>query len=159
MKENVIEVLMYLFDNYLSLEEELPIDEVALTNQLEQAGFHTSEITKAFDWLGELAKLSPKDKLQKSTCVNCNRIYTPEEMYKLNPACRGFLVSLQDMGLLDDPTRELIIERSMAIQSPQLNLQQFKRVVGLVMLNNSEDDEIFDWIDEIIFDEIDSVLH
>lgn len=159
MKENVIEVLMFLFDNYLSVEEGMPDDEVTLACELEEAGFHAKDITKAFDWLGELAdiKNTEPDLLQRPG--KSFRIYLPQEERKLDAPCRGFLHQLEMMGLLDTLTREIIIDRAMAIESEQLSLEQFKRIVGLVMLNSGKHDDMMLWIEDLIYDEDEGVIH
>ena len=51
MKENMLDVLMYLFENYMNDEIEFSTDEDALRSELLDAGFHKAEISKAFDWL------------------------------------------------------------------------------------------------------------
>ena len=48
MKENVFDVLMYLFENYMDEGTEFQPDQEALTYELTQAGFRRGEIRKAF---------------------------------------------------------------------------------------------------------------
>jgi Smg protein len=159
MKENVIDVLMFLFDNYLSIEEGMPTDEVTLATELEEAGFEAKNITKAFDWLGELAEIKQAEKVTVHTKGKAIRVYLPQEQHKLDVGCRGFLHQLETMGLLDTSTREIIIDRAMAIESPQLGLGEFKRIVGLVLLNSGEHDEMLAWIEDLIYDDHDAILH
>ena len=56
MKENVLDVLMFLFENYLYDEPEEAPDRDSLEENLHQAGFTSGEITKAFNWLDGLAE-------------------------------------------------------------------------------------------------------
>jgi Smg protein len=158
MKENVMDVLMFLFDNYLTIEEGMPTDEDRLATELEEAGFETNNINKAFDWLGELADLKPLPKPGQQLKSKAIRLYSQPETLKLDVSCRGFLQQLQTMGLLDAASRELIIDRAMAIESPQLTLQEFKRIVGLVLLNTGAQDDIL-WIEDLIYDDYEGVLH
>ena len=51
MKENVLEVLMYLFETYIDTEEEPEPDQNELRDELARAGFGDSEIDRALDWL------------------------------------------------------------------------------------------------------------
>ena len=57
MKENVLDILIYLFENYMldGLDDEP--EEVAILQDLNQAGFNEVTIDKAFDWLENLAIL------------------------------------------------------------------------------------------------------
>src|SRR5690625_7890258 len=54
MKESVLDLLMYLFENYIYDEPEVEPDRDALGDCLEEAGFTRNEIERAFDWLDEL---------------------------------------------------------------------------------------------------------
>ncbi len=47
MKENIIDVLLYLFENYIDNEESGQPDKAALETELEQVGFPELEIDKA----------------------------------------------------------------------------------------------------------------
>ena len=55
MKENIFDVLMYLFENYMEEEIELPPDSDVIRTELEEAGFQSLEVSKAFDWLDSLS--------------------------------------------------------------------------------------------------------
>ena len=47
MKENVLDVLMYLFETYIDAEEEPEADQNELRDELSRAGFGDSEIDRA----------------------------------------------------------------------------------------------------------------
>ncbi len=47
MKENVLDVLMYLFETYIDAEEEPEPDQNELRDELSRAGFGDSEIDRA----------------------------------------------------------------------------------------------------------------
>jgi len=55
MKENVLDLLMYLFENYIYEEPEAEPDRASLSDSLEEAGFSNVEIDHAFAWLDGLA--------------------------------------------------------------------------------------------------------
>ena len=54
MKENVLDVLMYLFETYVDTEEDPEPDHNELRNELSRAGFADLEIERALDWLDGL---------------------------------------------------------------------------------------------------------
>ena len=56
MKENVLDVLMYLFENYFYDEPDDEPDRESMEENLHLAGFSNAEIDKAFDWLDGLAE-------------------------------------------------------------------------------------------------------
>jgi Smg protein len=159
MKENVIDVLMFLFDNYLSLGEGVSTDEETLTNELYEAGFEVIEINKAFDWLEGLIKIRqlPIGRISKNEAAF--RIYTEEEQKKLDCACRGFLLGLENMKLIDPMSREIIIDRSMAIDIETIRLPQFKRIVGLIMMSRTSKEDVLAWLEDLVYDDVPDLLH
>ena len=160
MKENAIDVLMFLFDNYLNLEEGMPTDEMTLACELEEAGFEAKNISKAFDWLGELADIKQTDISVAPSSITAIRVYLPHEQQKLDIQCQGFLHQLENMGLINSISRETIIDRAMAIDCQTLSLSQFKRIVGLVVLNTSNQGELHAWIEDLIYDdETEAIVH
>jgi Smg protein len=56
MKENVLDVLMYLFENYFYDEPDEEPDRESMEENLHEAGFSNGEIDKAFEWLDGLAE-------------------------------------------------------------------------------------------------------
>lgn len=159
MEENVLDVLMFLFDNYLCSQAGIIADEVELVDELEQAGFPMVEIHKAFDWLGALYDIQKAKKGMPLKHTNAIRIFSAQEQLKLDPNCRGFLMNLEKLNLLSPENREIIIERAMAIDANTIELTQFKRVVGLVLLNASSSNDDQAWIEELIYDELEEPLH
>lgn len=158
MKETVIDVLVFLFDNYLSIETDDLNDEMSLTCELEEAGFPEGEIHKAFDWLGNLAELYQTQHFIMPQHPDSIRLLTKDEYAKLDVECQGFLVNLQRTGLLDTVTREIILESAMGLGVERLALSAFKRIIGLVLLNSPRQDELPLWAEDLIFDD-ELVLH
>ena len=78
MKENTLDVLMYLFQNYMDSELEFEPDRDTLHTELLEAGFTLSEVDKAFDWLDGLAHIqdSPRAGLQATSSI---RVYTRQQ--------------------------------------------------------------------------------
>jgi DNA processing protein len=59
MKETILDVLLFLFENYFYDDPDAVRDRDSLQHGLIQAGFSPAEISKAFDWLEELANQRP----------------------------------------------------------------------------------------------------
>lgn len=158
MKENVLDVLIFLFDNYVCNDVIMSSDEDAISIELEEAGFEPEEISKAFDWLGGLVdateKIQPKAVHKRSI-----RVYTDAECVKIDAASRGFMLTLEDAGLITPDVREIIIDRALAIEQDELSFAEFKRIIGLVLANQPDVDEtsLF-WLEDLIFDDI-GVMH
>ena len=106
MKETVLDVLMYLFDNYEDEDVKLTPDQDALRDQLIDAGFAEREVGKAFDWLEELATQKDNHYPSDITGSSASRIYHDKELQKLDTECRGFLLFLEQAGVLDLQDRD-----------------------------------------------------
>ena len=159
MKETVFDVLMYLFDNYFEEDYEINSDQESLKYELVQAGFGDNQVSKAFDWLEGLAL--QKDLIQSDNLSgNCTlRMYSDREMEKLDVKCRGFLIFLEQSGVLDAYDREVVIDRAMALEAEEIDLQQLKWVVLMVLLNQPGKEAAFTWMEDIVMDDTHSGLH
>ncbi len=159
MKETVLDVLMYLFDNYEDEDVKLTPDQDALRGQLVDAGFAEREVGKAFDWLEDLA--TQKDNHYPSTDIETSalRIYHVKELQKLDTECRGFLLFLEQAGVLDSQNRELVIDRVMALESEDIDLQQLKWVVLMVLFNQPGKEGIATWMEDVVMDDLNANMH
>lgn len=157
MKENVLDVLMYLFDHYLEMAPGEVANEDTLTGELEEAGFATGEINKAFTWLGELADLQECPELEAH--AQAFRVLTEFERNRLDLQCQGFLLDLEQKALLTPMLREIVLDRAMAIDSDPLTLEHFRRVVGLVLMNASPSEAMIAWAEGLIYEDIGGLIH
>ncbi len=159
MKENVLDVLMYLFDNYMSDDIEFDTDEESLRVELQEAGFQSLEISKAFEWLEGLVAL--QDFPEKMPLVNTSslRIYTTEEAEKVDLDARGFLMFLEQTGVLDHNTREMVIDRVMALDEDEIDIEQLKWVTLMVLFNQPGREAAFAWMEDLVFEEAPGVVH
>ena len=159
MKETIFDVLMYLFDNYFEDYYEISSDQDSLKDKLKQAGFADGQVSKAFDWLEGLA--SQKNHLQLGN-LNENsalRVFNNQELEKLDTECRGFVLFLEQVGVLDAFHREVVIDRVMALEAEEIDLLQLKWVVLMVLLNQPGKEAAFTWMEDIVMDDIDIGLH
>lgn len=158
MKENVFEVLMYLFENYMDSDNALQTDPETLKVELKEAGFLHNEINKAFAWLEGLTELreNPDNITARSSSI---RIFTAREQEKLDVSCRGFLLFLEQVGVLNQETRELVIDRAMDLHSEEFDLDQLKWVVLMVLFNQPGREEALTWMEEIVLEEMPANLH
>ncbi len=63
------------------------------------------------------------------------RIYATEETLKLSTECRGFLLFLEQVRVLNCETREIVIERLMELDTTEIELDDLKWVVMMVLFN------------------------
>lgn len=159
MKENVLDVLMYLFENYMDSEEGIDPTQDNLQSELTAAGFDQTEIDKAFNWLEGLADLKGMVPQSPASGPRSSRIYHPEETKKLDQQCQGFLLTLEQLGIVDPVSRELIIDRVMALDTDEIDLEQVKWIVLLVLFNQPGKEAAFAWMENLVFQEDEGTLH
>ncbi|MDX1607406.1 MAG: DUF494 domain-containing protein [Candidatus Competibacterales bacterium] len=152
MKENVLDVLMYLFQNYMNDEIDNEPNRDTVQNELLEAGFPSHEINQAFDWLEGLVELQDKP-LALVNGDRSFRIYTELEQRKLDAESQGYLLFLEQTGVLDSQTRELVIERVMALEAEELDLHQLKWIILMVLFNQPGQEEAYAWMEDLMFDD------
>lgn len=160
MKENVLDVLMYLFDHVFDTEVEVDTDQDILSDELEAAGFGKPEIDKAFDWLEDLRLAQDRSEGVKGQTPRGMRIYVPEELARLSQECRGFLLFMEQCNIIDAQLREMIIERVLALETPEIDLEELKWVTLMVICNSDrEDGPSVEWVEELMLDDFTDVMH
>ena len=152
MKESVLDVLMYLFEHYLDEETELDSDQESLRTELVSAGFPEAEIGKAFAWLEGLTIEHEEGCAIDIARVDSVRIYTAQEMDRLDTPCRGFLLFLEQVRVLDGLSRELVIDRVMALEDDEIDLDQLKWVVLMVLFNQPGRESAYAWMEDLVID-------
>jgi len=158
MKENVLDVLMYLFETYVDAEEEPEPDQSELRDELSRAGFGGSEIDRALDWLDGLTNGHEGHNYSPQS-AHGTRIYNETENDRLNAACRGFITYLEQIGILSPPQREILIDRLLALETPDINVEQIKWVVLMVLFSQPGQEVAYARMEDLVFDEGEMAIH
>jgi Smg protein len=158
MKENVLDVLMYLFENYIDEDTEIEPDRIQLQDKLLEAGFPGAEIDRAFEWLENLAN-QEDNPLKQPLSDSALRVYTERETDRLDARSRGFLLFLEQNGVLDAATRELVIDRIMDLDAEDISLDQLKWVTLMVLFNRPDQEAAYTWLESMMFDSSPEYLH
>ena len=158
MKENVLDVLMYLFETYIDAEEEPEPDQNELRDELTRAGFGDSEIDSALNWLDCLTDNHDSLKCNAQT-VHGTRIYNDFELQRLDVASRGFITYLEQIGILSPTQREILIDRLLALETADIDVEQIKWVVLMVLFSQPGQETAYARMEDLVFDEVASALH
>ena len=158
MKENVLDVLMYLFETYIDTEEEPEADQNELREELSRAGFRDAEIEHALDWLDGLGSnhdlVSPNPQTENGT-----RVFNEFELSRLDVACRGYITYLEQVGILSPPQRELVVDRLLALESADIDVEQIKWVVLMVLFSQPGQELAYARMEDLVFDEDTGSIH
>jgi Smg protein len=151
MKESILDVLLYLFEHFFYEDPDAVRDRDSLQNGLLQAGFSPTEISKAFDWLDELARQRPAAS-NPARVAGPVRMYVEQELAKLDRESVGFLMFLEQQGILDAGQRELVLDRVMALDQDELDVDDLKWVVLIVLFNQPGAEAAYAWMENQMFD-------
>ena len=157
MKEDVFDVLMYLFENYY-MDDEYPAvtDRDSVQQELSRAGFPPREIDRAFTWMEGLATLTTAPSRQEKRSI---RMFSETEMNWLDTECRGFILSLEQMGVLTPASRKLAIDRAMALENEFFDIEQMKWVILMMLFNQPGEEAAYAWVEDLVFDNMVTGLH
>ena len=157
----MFDVLMYLFETYIHNEAEMQVDQDKLTRDLTDAGFEREDIYNALMWLDKLADYQEGlvEPMQLASDPLSVRIFTEEESQRLDASCRGFLLFLEQIQVLNLETREMVIERVMALDTAEFELEELKWVILMVLFNLPGCENAYQQMEELLFETNEGMLH
>ncbi|MEO1889415.1 MAG: DUF494 domain-containing protein [Cycloclasticus sp.] len=158
MKETIFEVLVYLFEHYIDVGDEKKIEQGALKTELLEAGFTDNYVDRAFDWMDELTAL-PTTEVENYVGPTSIRIHSPDERLRFDVDAQGFLLFLEQAGIIDSTRRELIIDRAMALGDPILAVDHIKWVALMVLFSQSGMEGHYSQMEELVYGDIPFELH
>ncbi|MBT8082275.1 MAG: DUF494 domain-containing protein [Gammaproteobacteria bacterium] len=158
MKENVLDVLMYLFETYVDTEEDPEPDHNELRNELSRAGFGDPEIERALDWLDGLTDQQGCLGYGSET-AHGTRIYNDFEQERLDASCRGYITYLEQIGILSSPQREILVDRLLALETSDIDVEQVKWVVLMVLFSQPGQELAYARMEDLVFEETPTQLH
>ncbi|OAI51123.1 hypothetical protein AYO46_08700 [Betaproteobacteria bacterium SCGC AG-212-J23] len=127
------EILVYLFEN--CQQREVAYERERIAKKLSAAGFEHADISEALHWLAGMARAPQSEPVALPDAKRTFRAFAPRELSKLDAQCRGFLLTLEQSGILTPQNRELVIERSLAASGDALSLEQLKLIALMVLWN------------------------
>lgn len=154
MKEDIFDVLIYLFENYLDGDSENYPDTDVIATELLEAGFQQPDVRKAFEWLESLTEIDAINPV-----VSSFRIFSDQETAVFDLECRDFLLFLEHAGILNAVNREIVIDRAMALKDEDITLERLKWIVLMVLLSQPGDGLAFSRMEDIVYDLVPYSLH
>ncbi|WP_428799055.1 DUF494 family protein [Vibrio kasasachensis] len=157
----MMDILMYLFETYIHSDAELQVNQDELEDELLRAGFDQKDIYKALVWLEELAALQ-QGELESAISVSgaaSTRIYTTQEMRRLDLESRGFLMFLEQVSVLTTETREMVIDRVMGLETNDFELDDLKWIVLMVLFNVPGNENAYTLMEELLYTHEQGLLH
>jgi Smg protein len=156
MTDSVLDVLLYLFETYSEQEPGAP-DQDVLRDELLRAGFGEPEVDSALDWLEGLSDDAANP--ASAAGERSVRVYNEVELRRLDTDCRGYLLYLEQVGILSTAQRERVIDRLMALGNATVDREQVKWVVLMVLFAEQGDATAFARMEDLVFEENNGAVH
>ncbi|HVC01166.1 MAG TPA: DUF494 domain-containing protein [Steroidobacteraceae bacterium] len=157
MKDNVLDLLIYLFENYMNGDDEPRPDRNTLKSELERAGFAQLDVERALEWLDGLSG-EQLGKVAEAT-ARAVRVFSGHELLRLDTDVRGYLVHLENLRILSAAQRELVIDRLMALEADEIDIEQVKWVVLMVLFSQPGQESAYAQMEDLVFEERGDALH
>lgn len=140
MKHSIVEVIAYLLEASALKTVESTDDNMTIKQELEEAGFAKDVVASAFDWI--------RDLIEQQDWYAANfgdgaandktlRIFNPDESIRIGLEVRNFILSLEQVGILDTKMREIAISQLMQLKQSYIDIIDAKWVVLLVIMSKS----------------------
>ena len=127
------DVLAYVYEHYERMDLAYNGDRVA--RKLSAVGFEREDIHSALRWLAGMRPTSLPASFMVPGVNAAHRVFSPRELAKLEAACLGYVLTLEQSGVLCPQTREQVLERALAAEGEPLGLAQLKVIVLMVLWN------------------------
>ena len=159
MTGSVLDILIYVFDQYMLAEAPEVPEREALAADLERAGFGRHNVERALDWLADLAG----ERSRPDMSSRALRVFSAEELERISTSCRGYLLQLEQQGILSPLQREIVIDRLVALDcdkdSEEIDIDRLKWLVLMVLSSQPGQEQACARMEDLVFDESDSLPH
>jgi len=157
VKDNVLDLLIYMFENYLHADDEPRPDRATLKLELDKAGFAEGDIERALEWLDGLSGEQLGQVAQAT--ARAVRVFNSQENLRLDTDVRGYLMYLENVGILSMAQREVVIDRLMALEADEIDIEQVKWVVLMVLFSQPGQESAYAQMEDLVFEEHSDAVH
>ena len=156
MKESVLDVLMYLFETFVDSDDEPEPNRNELKEELARAGFRDGEIDRALDWLDGLNSTGVTSSEPQHAAF---RVFDSAEQERLDAPSRGYLLQLEQIGILKPAQREIVIDRLLALDNEEIDVEQTKWVVMMVLFSQPSQQEAYAQMEDLVYADDSAWVH
>ena len=149
MKENLLDVLINLFQDGMDDDAQIDLAGDPIPSKWLAASFPSQQIQQALAWFDRLADRPSGLPIHTYAC----RIYAAPELGRLNVECRGFLLALEQSGILNPETREQVIDQAMMPETGEIGLDHLKLIILMTLFNQLDPEDACAWLEDLVFDD------
>ncbi len=154
MNGSVVDILIYVFDQYMLSDSPDVPERDALAADLERAGFGKANVERALDWLADLASEHHRGEMSATpTHASGLRVFSQHELDRISTECRGYLLALEAQGILSPTQREIVIDRLVALEGDEIDIDHLKWLVLMVLSSQPGQEQAYARMEDLVFDE------
>lgn len=157
----VLKVLIYVYDHYMLADPADVPERQHMLRDLQKRGFSVSEVVEAMEWLSALVSDNRAVAAQADAQADgaAMRVFTDSELARLSADSRAFIMELDRQRVLSAQQRELVIERALALDVEEVEVEQLKWVVLLVLSSQPGQDLAFARFERLMSGAVDPIRH
>ena len=157
MKDSVLDILIHLFENFLDAEDDSTPDRDALKRNSSRPATPRPTSSGRCVWLESLA--SDPDRALSEGTARAVRVFSGSEQVRLDTDVRGYLLHLENLGILSAAQREVVIDRLLALEADDIDIEQLKWVVLMVLFSQPGQENAYQRMEDLVFDERRDAMH
>jgi Smg protein len=86
-------------------------------------------------------------------------VFSADEMERISTECRGYLLQLERQGILSALQREIVIDRLVALDSEDVDIDHLKWLVLMVLSSQPGQEQACARMEDLVFDDLDVLPH
>jgi Smg protein len=156
---DMFEILMFLFENYMDGGVVIKADNDAVVSELQRVGFDRYEIDRALDWIAGLHHFQQSAQTGPQITSQAIRHYLPIEIEHIGMTGIDFLTHLERLKIVDPLTREIVIDRIMALDPREVDMGRIKWVILMVLFNQPDKKSALSLLQDMLLADAFDSLH
>ena len=137
----------------MSADDEPRPDRHVLKLELDKAGFAEPDIERALEWLDGLSRRTARQGRRRPRRVRF-AYSAVRSCCGWTPTCAGYLMYLENVRILSGTQRELVIDRLMALEADEIDIEQVKWVASLMVLfSHLGQESAYAQMEDLVFEE------
>jgi len=129
--EKIIEIIVFLLTELKNNKELSDVD----MDKLEKLGYTPNEINTAFSWVYSKIYAGEKIFADDKKHTKSQRFLHDVEQNIITPEAYGYLIQLNELGLINNTDIDLIIDRVMVSSYSKVELEDMKILIASYLLD------------------------
>ena len=158
MKDSVLDILIHLFENFLDAEDDSTPDRDAL-----EAASSNRRVTRkpTSSARSSGSRASPPTRIARSAKARRGRCACSAARSRSGstPTCAATCCTSRTWASCPRPQREVVIDRLLALEADDIDIEQLKWVVLMVLFSQPGQENAYQRMEDLVFDERRDAMH